>query len=72
MSAVKGCQDDQGIGASDLEGEAEGARTLRAGKEKVQGDHINVYKYLMSGSKEYGAKVFSVVPSERTRGSGTR
>ncbi|GAB0176231.1 hypothetical protein GRJ2_000088300 [Grus japonensis] len=39
--------------------------------EKAQGDLINVYKYLVEQSKEDGVKLFSVVPTDRTRGVGS-
>lgn len=38
-------------------------------EEKAQGDLIYVYIYLMGGNEEDGARHFSVVPNDRTRGS---
>lgn len=39
-------------------------------KRRLRGDLVSVYKHLMGGNTEEGARLFPVVSRDRTRGDG--
>lgn len=41
-------------------------------RRRLVGDLITVYKYLMGWKENKGARLFSAVPSDRTRGKGCK
>lgn len=69
MSPVKGDEDDEATRASFIQGEVERAGTVQP-RQKAQEGLTNVYKCLLKENFVERARLFSVVPSGRTRGSG--
>lgn len=53
-------------------GAFEKGENVQPGEEVAQGDLTNGWKYLVGGNQEEAARLFSVVPTERTRGNGDK
>lgn len=69
MSPVKGDEDDEATRASFIQGEVERAGTVQP-RQKAQEGLTNVYKCLLKENFVERARLFSVVPTDRTRGNG--
>lgn len=68
-SRVDSHEDDEWPGTSPLPGKADRCESVQPREEKVEGALINAYKYLQGGSQADVTRLFSTVPSNRTRGN---
>lgn len=62
---AKSHKDDSRIEHYPQELKEQGLFSLEVSQEGL----VNVYTYLIGGSKEYRVRIFTVLPSQRTRGS---
>lgn len=53
-------------------GETVGARPVQSGEKKTERDLINAHKCVKGRCRGHGARLLSVVPSDRTRSNGRK